>query len=183
MIPRFTHENFRQALLYLLPMGPIWSREPGSLCHYWASIIGQVYVRNSDRAIELLQVSFPGTATELLDEWEKTVGLPDPCVGEVTDLQLRQRLVVDRLVSSVDSNINFYIMYAKKYFGFDITIDQFTPFRLGTHLNRPLGGEDWSHTWRIRSDQDLKYLPCIFNRISPTHTLVYYGLFQNEKTN
>ena len=113
MIPRFTHENFRQALLYLLPMGPIWSREPGSLCHYWASIIGQVYVRNSDRAIELLQVSFPGTATELLDEWEKTVGLPDPCVGEVTDLQLRQRLVVDRLVSSVDSNINFYIMYAK----------------------------------------------------------------------
>lgn len=179
MIPHYTSKDFKKALLYLLPMGPIWSREAGSLCYYWASIVGESYARNSDRALELLKVAFPATATELLDEWEKTLGLPDACIGPISDLSLRQKLVVDRLISPVESNIAFYIQYAK-YFGFDITIDQFSPFRCGTPMGRPLGGEIWSHTWRIKSSQDLKYLPCIFNRISPTHTLVIYGLFPGE---
>lgn len=180
MIPNYTSKDFRNALLNLLPMGPIWSRAEGGMVWFWANIIAQSYVRNSDRAIELLKVAFPATATELITEWENTVGLPDLCVGPVEDITTRQMLVVDRLVSSIESSTDFYIAYAKKYFGIDIVIDQYSPFRFGTSFNRPFGYEEWSHTWRIRSDQDLQFLPCIFSRMAPVHTYLLFGPFADE---
>ncbi|CAI3945707.1 putative phage tail protein [Commensalibacter papalotli (ex Botero et al. 2024)] len=180
MIPHYTSKNFRDALLNLLPMGPIWSREEGGMIWVWATIIGKSYERNSDRAIDLLKVSFPATATELITEWENTVGLPDSCVGPVEDISVRQMLVVDRLVSSVESSIEFYIEYAKKYFGINIIIDQYSPFRFGTSFNKPFGYEEWSHTWRIRSDQELGFLHCIFSRIAPAHTWILFGPYVNE---
>ncbi|MDI2091634.1 putative phage tail protein [Commensalibacter oyaizuii] len=180
MIPHYTAKNFRNALLNLLPMGPIWSRTQGGMIWIWANIIGESYARNSERALELLKVAFPATATELLEEWEKTVGLPDLCIGAVTDLKQRQMLVVDRLVSSVDSSMDFYISYAKQYLGFDITIDQYSPFRFGTRFGQPFGSEEWGHTWRIKSKQDLAFLPCIFNRMAPAHTWLIYGAFVGE---
>lgn len=181
MIPHYTSKDFRNALLNLLPMGPIWSRAEGGMIWVWARVIGDSYARNSDRATELLKVAFPATATELITEWEKTVGLPDPCVGPVDDMSIRQMLVVDRLVSSIESSTEFYIEYAKKYFNIDIIIDQYSPFRFGTSFDRPFGNDDWSHTWRIRSDQDLGFLHCIFNRIAPAHTWILFGLFADER--
>lgn len=180
MIPRYGAEDFRDALLALLPTGPVWSREWGGMCWYWATFLGEGYGRNSDRALELLTAAFPATATELLMEWEQTLGLPDACVGRISDVTLRQRLVVDRLVSSIDSSVAFYEMYAWKYFDVGITIDQYSPFRFGMAFGNALNAEEWASVWRIRSTQDLGVLPCIFNRIAPAHTQVLYGLFAGE---
>lgn len=182
MIPTYTTKDFRNALLNLLPMGPIWSRAEGGMVWIWATIVGKSYARNSARAIELFKVAFPATATELITEWENTVGLPDPCVGPVDDITTRQMLVVDRLVSSIESSTEFYIAYTKKYFGIDIVIDQYSPFRFGTSFNGPFGYEEWSHTWRIRSEQDLGFLHCIFSRIAPVHTWVLFGSFAGKQS-
>lgn len=176
MIPHYTTENYRQALLSLLPTGPIWSKVEGGILWYWANIIGESYKRNSVDALNLLTVAFPATATDLLPEWENTLGLPDPCLGYVEDINKRQKMVVGRLTDPIGNSANYYIQYAKNQFDQDITITQYAPFRFGTRFGHPFGNEKWSHTWKITShNKNQDYLGCVFNRLSPAHTIFLFG--------
>lgn len=72
--------HYFSALLDLLPQGLAWTREPDStlgktcrgLAEYWGFV--------DSRAADLLEIeSDPRTTIELLPDWERAWGLPDPC--------------------------------------------------------------------------------------------------------
>lgn len=73
-------DAYGEQFLTFLPQGQAWPRDPGStlvnaclgLAHYYGFVDG--------RAADLLEIeSDPRITVELLPDWEKAWGLPDPC--------------------------------------------------------------------------------------------------------
>src|SRR5262245_31416208 len=97
-IPRDRHvrrsgSDYTIALLNLLPFGQAWTRRAGSvlvntvrgLADYWGFVDG--------RAADLLErESDPRQTLELLTDWERNFGLPDPCFKEPHSIHERQVL-------------------------------------------------------------------------------------------
>ncbi|MEZ7137239.1 YmfQ family protein [Komagataeibacter sp. SM21] len=150
-LPSFSTADFRSALLRLLPTGRIWSREPGSMPYQLAAVWAPTYQRNSDRAANLITDAFPSTTTELLDEWEETLGLPDPCAGESPTIEQRRAQVVARLTDNGGASVPYFIAFAATL-GYDITITEYAPARAGVmRAGDPVCGEDWAYVWLIRA--------------------------------
>ena len=117
-----TGADYTAALFDLLPHGAIWPKKPQSTLGKIVAGIGDFFMRFQNRACDLLeQESFPGTAIELLPDWERALGLPDPCVTATLTVAQRQAACVARLAGSFDPTAPNLIAYALS-FGFTITI-------------------------------------------------------------
>ncbi|NDV77092.1 YmfQ family protein [Burkholderia cenocepacia] len=149
--PTLLAANFLSAIQALLPRGQVWPRDPDAVQTKALSGLAPSYERNTSRANYLLADAFPGTALELLPEWEASLGLPDPCAGSAPTLQQRRAQVVARLANSGGQSIQFYIDFAKSL-GFDVTVTQFTPFRVGQNsAGDAVNSEAWAHAWRVNA--------------------------------
>lgn len=117
---------------------------PSVLSGIWA----QTFARNSARAADLLQECFPSTTTELLSEWESSLGLPDPCAGSAATVAQRRAQVVARLSDGGGSSPQYYIDFAAAL-GYVIEITEFKPSRFGKKFGEPFGGTDWAYAWQV----------------------------------
>lgn len=61
----------------LLPRGLLWKLEPGSVLRSLLLGIAEEFARIDARAVLLQDEWDPRTATETLDDWERTLGIPD----------------------------------------------------------------------------------------------------------
>jgi len=97
---RRSGDDYREAFFSLLPDGQAWSSKQiiGSvlyqiadgLCQYWGFV--------DSRAADLLETeSDPGTTMELLPDWERNWGLPDPCYTAPQTVAERRRALVQRM--------------------------------------------------------------------------------------
>lgn len=152
MPPVFTKDMFRSAFMSLLPTGPIWPRDPGSVLYQLSAVWAASFARSSDRSANLLVDAFPTSTTELLPEWESTLGLPDPCAGTNPSIAQRRAQVVARLTDTKGCSVPYFIAFAKAL-GYDITITQFAPRRFGTSFGKPFGGQAWAYAWQVNAPQ------------------------------
>jgi uncharacterized protein YmfQ (DUF2313 family) len=129
---RRSGSNYREAFFSLLPNGQAWPKHSiGSflwqacdgLCEYWGYVDG--------RAADLLErESDPRITVELLPDWERNWGLPDPCYTAPQTVQERQIALVQRMTLLGSQSRQFYIDFAAKI-GYDITITEYRPFMVG----------------------------------------------------
>lgn len=83
------------------------------------------FQRSDNDAIALLVGAFPETATIMLTEWEKTLGLPDDCsIGEVDTIAKRQAAVVSKFISTGGQSRTYFIGIARAI-GYNITIKEY----------------------------------------------------------
>lgn len=149
--PVFSADDFRHALLRLLPRGAIWSREANALPSMLAAIWGKTFARNSQRASDLLTEAFPLTTTELLNEWEETTGLPDPCAGESPTVAQRRAQVIARLTDGGGSSVAYFVAFAAAL-GFEISIKEYAPARVDQFkMGDALGAEEWAYVWTVEA--------------------------------
>ncbi|WP_440498963.1 putative phage tail protein, partial [Serratia sarumanii] len=88
---QFTVKEYSRALQALIPTGLAWPRDPGGVQGAVIRALATGFQRSDNDAIALLVGAFPETATIMLTEWEKTLGLPDDCsIGEVDTIAKRQ---------------------------------------------------------------------------------------------
>lgn len=189
-------ESYAQALQSLIPIGLAWPRDPEAVQGAVLRALASSYQRSDSEALSLLRGGFPPTATILLPEWEKSLGLPDDCsIGEVDSIPKRQAAVVSKLVSTGGQSKHYFIGIAK-ILGYDITIKEFRQARAGLSVcGDSLNGEDWPFVWMVESDITTmsfsragisycgdplrswgnKQLECRFNMLSPSHTIVKFG--------
>ena len=94
---------------------------------------------------------FPDSGEGLAD-WERELGLPDPClVGQSQTVGQRVQAVVSKLSGRAGQSNPYFVALAKSL-GYDITITTFTPARAGiARAGDPINGGDWSFTWRINA--------------------------------
>lgn len=191
---QYSREDYRHALQCLMPTGRAWARSPDSIQTRLFLALSVVYEQNSKRALELLTDAFPATSTELLPEWESTLGLPSKCSGPATTLQGRRNQTIARLVNTGGQSANYYINYARDL-SKDIAVTNYAPFRCGqSSCGEHLGDQDWFFTWSISSNRNAvtyfktgnsftgeplaswgdRSLECELNAIAPSHTILLF---------
>jgi uncharacterized protein YmfQ (DUF2313 family) len=128
---RRTGSDYTQAFLALLPQGPAWSRAIDTtlmavsrgLNNYWGFVDG--------RAADLLETeSDPRLTIELLPDWERAWGLPDPCYQEPLTIDERHLALMMRMTMLGAQSREFFIGVAAMI-GYTITITEYRTFVVG----------------------------------------------------
>jgi uncharacterized protein YmfQ (DUF2313 family) len=145
-----TSGEWTRQLLALLPPGRIWSRS-GATLEALLSALGELFAGAHNRSLEIIEEADPRSTVELIDEWERIVGLPDPCYTAPTTLEVRRAIVVERLTRAGGQSPAFFVDLAASL-GYTIEIDEYRPFQCGvSRCGGDLGGIDENRLyWRLR---------------------------------
>ena len=129
---RRSGDDYRDAFLELLPQGQAWPKHAvdsvlwqacDGLNNYWGFVDG--------RAADLLErESDPRQTIELLPDWERNWGLPDPCYTAPQTVAARREALVQRMTMLGAQSRQWYIDFAK-FLGYDITISEYRTFVCG----------------------------------------------------
>ena len=177
----------------LLPRGRLWHRGLGRVQDADLLTLMPTWSRLHARLNALIGEIFPCSTFELLTEWEATLGLPDPCVGELDSVQQRVQAVCAKFAARGGQSKTYYRQVAAEL-GFVIQIEEYTPFVAGSPAGMPAYGESWAHTWSITALADHvwyfiaghstageplrswgnRLLECVFERIKPAHTILLF---------
>jgi uncharacterized protein YmfQ (DUF2313 family) len=122
-------DDYAVGLANLLPQGLAWPRHAGSvvmkvvkgLAQFWGDVV-------DSRAADLLErESDPRFTIELLPDWERNWGLPDPCYSAPQSIAERQMALVMRMTMLGAQSRQFFIDVAARL-GYTITITEYRPF-------------------------------------------------------
>lgn len=133
---RRTGADYARQFMQLFPVGQAWPRgsDCGSpdtvfervcrgLAAYWGFVDG--------RAADLLQrESDPRKTIELLPDWERAWGLPDPCFPSATSIAERQKMLV-LYMTYLGGQSRAYYENLMAWLGIKIKIGEFAPFMAG----------------------------------------------------
>lgn len=172
--PVYDAPAFLQALQSLMPRGAAWPRSPDSVQAQAFSFLVQSDVRLNARANNLLAESNPATTSQLLPEWESSLGLPDPLLGQLPTLQARRNAVIARLTNPGGQSAAYFIAQAAAL-GYTVTITNYAPFRMGqSSMGQPLGLQDWCFTWAMNTPNNAPQ-PFRVGQSSMGDPLVYWS--------
>jgi uncharacterized protein YmfQ (DUF2313 family) len=129
---RRSGSDYREAFFSLLPHGQAWPKHSldsilwqtcDGLCEYWGFV--------DSRAADLLeQESDPRKTIELLPDWERNWGLPDPCYTAPQTIGEREKALVLRMTLLGGQSRQWFIDFAA-FIGYDISITEYRPFMVG----------------------------------------------------
>lgn len=201
MILRHSGDDYAEALGNLLPTGAAWDRDPAGALGLLISALGQVWGDVDGRALDLLQIETdPRYTLQLLGDWERAFGLPDPCIPVVQTLPERRAALVQKMTLLGGQSRAFFTAIAASL-GYAITITEYVPFQFGlssfggTHgrFNPPNFRFVWSVAITgqrlsrfqfgtssfgrdsfldIRRAEDLE---CILQRLKPAHSMLFFS--------
>lgn len=143
---------------------------------------------------ELILAEFdPRLTIHLLPEWERTLGLPDPCTGtEPTDNQ-RRAAIATRATGHPNLSRAYFIALAAAL-GYPITITEFDLHTVMSDVNASLYDWSWGFVWQVNaplintvdftvlsavneplsvSSNDI--LECVIRQHKPAHTFVQFS--------
>lgn len=179
----------------LLPRGRIWRRGWGWMQAQILLLLMPTWVRLHARTNNLLIDAFPCSTTELLPEWEATLGLPDPCVGAPGTIDQRRAAVCAKFSTRGGQSKQYYEAIAAAL-GFQIQIVEYTPFYASRQCAGDTCGEaGWAYTWTIIATEttvtyfsaDVSFadeflatwgnvaLQCAMEAIKPAHTNLLFN--------
>lgn len=145
-------DEYRQQLLALLPRGDAWPKDPDSQQSKVMGALAHEFARVDGRAADLRLEFNPATATEMLDEWEASHGLPDYCATVPTTPEDRRTALMARRLEGHPYHPDDYAT-ALTALGAD-------PFFIEEHAAYPwlcdigacgdaLWSDEWMHVWSI----------------------------------
>lgn len=192
----YTADQYRQQLKALLPPGQALSRDPGTTLDALLDAMAKELARVDDRADDLIDEAIPNTTSELLADWERVAGLPDPCVADQVQTQAARRMALVSKLAMRGGQSPAYFIGIAAALGFTVTIEEFRPFRAGwSSAGDLLSNGDWVFTWRVHGPEvtitEFKAgqstvgdplrawgndtLECRLSHISPAHTILQFA--------
>src|SRR3546814_16731414 len=81
----------------LLPPGDAWPRDPDAVLTRMLDAFAAALAQVDGRAGDLITEADPRSTDELLEDWERVTGLPDPCAGDEQTAEGRRGRVVKKL--------------------------------------------------------------------------------------
>ena len=140
---RRSGDDYASAFTDLLPRGAAWPREPETVLMNLIGGLSMIWGDPVDaRAADLLErESDPRTTAEMLPDWERNWGLPDPCYAEPLTVNDRRIALVQRMTIQGAQSRQFFIDVAHQI-GYTITITEYRPFMVGIDAvgdNRTIG--------------------------------------------
>ncbi|MEM9369566.1 MAG: putative phage tail protein [Pseudomonadota bacterium] len=109
-ITRSPAARYARALDALKPIGLAWPRDPDSTQSRVIGALSHALGRLDARIFEVAETSWPGSTGEFLEDWERAVGLPDPCAEPPDPAARAERrdLVIAKLVARGGSSPKFF---------------------------------------------------------------------------
>lgn len=162
------------------------------------SVIASELAFIHQRVDVIIREAIPTTVSELLEDWEDALGLPDSCSILADTLPERVAAVVTKYTRVGGQSRQFFIDLAATL-GYDITIDEYRPFMCGISsvgtdilseghhvrfywkVNVPDAKPLYLHCGQSTLDQHLldwrqaDDLACIFQKLKPAHTHLTIG--------
>ena len=187
-------QQYLNMLMSLMPRGKLWDdlQEDPNFIGLFESAAEELAIIDA-RESDLLNEADPRSTREMLEDWERAYDLPDPCVDG--DLTLEQRLdsLYAKVINKGGQSIDYFIKLAKSL-GYDITITEFSPYKVNDPVNKPIYGKNWKFIWRgnapevtvtkstVRSrvNEPLaawgnERLECSLSRFKPNHTKLIFS--------
>ncbi len=150
--PLFGDSDFQQAMQRLLPPGRAWRVDTTSNLSALLLALAPTYTRSTAAAAQVLVDADPDTTVNLLDEWEESLGLPDPCTPLNPSLTQRQAAVRAKWGGRGGLNTGYFIALAANL-GFTITITEFRPFAADMACDGPDYDPAWGSAWQVNAPQ------------------------------
>jgi uncharacterized protein YmfQ (DUF2313 family) len=140
-------EDYADALASLLPYGQAWPRWPDSVLMRTVRGLAEYFGFVDSRAADLLErESDPRLTLELLPDWERNWGLPDPCFKQAQTIDQRHALLILKMTLLGAQSREFFIGIAA-WLGYTITISEFAPFMAGvSQAGDTRGMINWNDT-------------------------------------
>jgi uncharacterized protein YmfQ (DUF2313 family) len=146
---RRSGDDYAVALVANLPTGPAWPRGQESVFVRVVRGLAQIFGFVDGRAADLLErESDPGQTIELLPDWERNWGLPDPCFAEPQTIDDRHRILLLKMTLLGGQSRQFFIEVSA-WLGYHITISEFSPFMAGISQAGDTRGPDGRYRWQI----------------------------------
>ena len=125
---RRTAGDYAEVFAGGLPTGPAWPRDLDSIQMLVVDGLMQTWGRVDGRFDDLLTVeSDPRFTFEMLPDWERAYGLPDPCVGmQPQTIPDRRAAVVSKITTQGGQSRAFFIEAAAAI-GYTISIYEYLP--------------------------------------------------------
>jgi uncharacterized protein YmfQ (DUF2313 family) len=186
-------QDYRNQLARLLPKGQAWDFSEDATFDKLLYAIAEELLRIDNRSQDLLNEADPRTTYEMLEDWERMVGLPDECTALANTLEERRDQIVAKLVKRGNQSIQFFKDLAAPL-GYDIQIEEYDQF----HVEEPVGGRlygvEWLHAFgviaplqtirpfRVNShtvgERLVEFgddaLECIITKAKPSHSVVLF---------
>ncbi|EGJ49059.1 YmfQ family protein [Desulfocurvibacter africanus] len=185
-------QDYRDSLQALTPPGLALPADADSTWGRLLEALAQEPARVDARALRLLVEADPRQVMELLQDWERTLDLPDECNPSGTTLQERRAAVVSRLTVEGGQSLPYFNGLAQ-LLGYSVSIEEFRPFITGLNCCGDVlnGGHEVRHVWRVTvhgprvtyfrtgesatgerllSIAAAEDLACILRRLAPAHT-------------
>ena len=188
-----TAEEYRDALLSLLPRGDAWPTDLDSNMAKLMFGIAEEFARIDARAMSVIRESHPSTAFELFKEWEQMYALPHSCSGNDPSFQERRQALIQAYRANGGQSRQFFITLAA-LLGFTITITEYQERTFGNDLGGPFGGEEWNYVWQVNTSLNNyaersfgepygeyyrtwgnQRLECLFNRLVHSHRHIIFS--------
>jgi len=142
---------YRQQLQALLPPGAAWPRDEDAVLTRLLDALAAGLAAGDGRARALIEEADPLTALELLPDWERAVGLPDPC-SPISDTIRERQLAVARKIAGIGGQSRPFFVQLAALLGLEVEIEEHPPFSTASEVDRPLfGSADWPHAFTVRA--------------------------------
>jgi uncharacterized protein YmfQ (DUF2313 family) len=176
---RRSGEDYGTAFLTLLPRGQAWPKYPGSTLELTCRGLAEYWGYVDTRAADLLEnESDPRKTLELLPDWERNWGLPDPCMlNPPTSIGARRLALVAKMTMLGGQSRQFFLDVSNAYGYGNITITEYAPYMPGVsrvgdqsgiynpgdpdHYRWQLGPAEMRFYWTIHvGSLSLEYFRC-----------------------
>ena len=129
---------FTHAILAKLPLGEVWPRAIDSYPYKLARALAGVVARWAERVGRFLRrEAFPPSSFDLQPDWERVLGLPDPCVRAAQTLVERRAAVLEKLRRRPGSLSRAYYTGIARRLGYHF--DEPSPHALAVELPAEVG--------------------------------------------
>lgn len=193
--PINTPAQYARQLRALLPPGLAWPTDGDAVLTATLDAAAVELSRLDARAADLEREWHAPTTLELLSDFERVLGLPDPCMPAPESISQRRAAVVAKLIALGGASPAYFIELARSV-GYEITITEFRPFRVGrSSAGDPLSNGDWPHAWQVNGLQDTfgvfragensagdplrwwgnQLLECLLSIYKPAHTILTFA--------
>lgn len=174
--------RYTEQLIALQPPGKALPTDAGSNWVKLLDALAQELDRVHGRMDVLTnEITLADSAAEMLDAWERALGLPDPCAPAPTDPDLRLTRIRTKLAEVGGQSAAYFIALAAGL-GLSAEIIPWKPFEMGVSgMGDPVGGSDQRLVWQMNfpgepDAERLALIKCIVRNAAPAHTVVVFSI-------
>jgi uncharacterized protein YmfQ (DUF2313 family) len=141
-------EKYRRVLGQLLPLGFVFDQVRE---HPLLRALATEFARLDERARQFLYVELnPARTDEMLDEWERLLGLPDEASPPALTVAERRAQVTQKIAALGGISAGYYEFLAERL-GVKIKVQTPRPFIVGhSSVGEPLiSGDTWANWWIV----------------------------------